>query len=82
MKTSSIGLVLAFVCCVAIVWAEVGSRKPNNKKDYKFKDSDLKQAKARWISLEDEDWGDDMMQKPIDEPPRRVWPRSLLKFTL
>jgi len=69
MKTTLILLVLMFI---GVTLAGEFARKPNLKKDYKFKEKDLKQAKARWIQVQDEDWGDDMMQKPIDEPPRRV----------
>lgn len=69
MNTSLILLVMMFI---GVTLAGEFARKPSVKKDYKFKEKDLKQAKTRWISIQEEDWGDDMMQKPIDEPPRRV----------
>lgn len=42
----------------------------NANKEFQVHDKDLKDAKERWI--QEEDWGDDMMQHPIDEGPRRV----------
>jgi len=69
MKTTLVLLMLMFI---GVTLAGEFAKKTNLKKDYKYKDKDLKQAKARWTSVQDEDWGDDMMQKPIDEPPRRT----------
>jgi len=69
MKTSVIFLVI--ILCIGVTLAGEFHKKPNSKKDYKVKEKDLKLAKARWIQIQDEDWGGDMMQHPIDEPPRR-----------
>lgn len=66
-----IALILMLVMFIGSSLAGEFARKTNSKKDYKFKEKDLKQAKARWIQVQ-EDWGDDMNQKPIDEPPRRT----------
>jgi len=75
MKSMTVLLVLCIISVYYVANGELdanSARKAQNKKDYKFKEKDLKLAKARWISLQEEDWGDDMMQKPIDEPPRRT----------
>jgi len=66
--------VVFLVVQLAILSDAVGPHKNQklSKKDYKVKEKDLKNAKARWIQVhDDEEWGDDMMQHPIDEPPRR-----------
>ncbi|XP_054154806.1 uncharacterized protein LOC128953345 [Oppia nitens] len=85
MRSSITLLTIVLVCCytylILATSAEYDNdnnhhhrsgRKIENRKDYKLRDKDVKQAKARWISLQEEDWGDDMWQKPIDEPPRRT----------
>ncbi len=67
--------VVFLVVQLALMSDAVGTPKNQklSKKDYKVKEKDLKNAKARWIQgHDDEEWGDDMMQHPIDEPPRRV----------
>jgi len=64
-------LILLVLMLIGVTLAGEFAKKVNFKKDYKFKEKDLKQAKARW-NIQEEDWGDDMMQKPIDEPPRRT----------
>ena len=61
-------IVISIFCMFCLSFGEFDekiNRKPQNKKDYKYKEKDLKQAKARWISLDEDDWGDDMWQKPI-----------------
>lgn len=65
-------VVLLIVFITEINGAYGPKYQKNSKKDYKIKEKDLKQAKARWIQLQKDDWDDDMMQRPIDEPPRRV----------
>jgi len=64
--------VVMVIVSVTLVTGDVYKSVKLTKKDYKVKEKDLKQAKARWIQVQrDYDWGDDMMQKPIDEAPRR-----------
>ena len=76
MKNCLTALVFVFIC-VAVVGAEY-ARNSCNEKDYNFKDSDLKQTKSRWISLQEEDWGDDMMQDPIDELQKKVSSKKIV----
>lgn len=68
MSRTAILAILLFAMATCAIAEIADTQRQHNQ--FELHDKDIQDAKERWI--QEEDWGDDMMQHPIDEGPRRV----------